>query len=88
MSAKKKVEKAEKTEVITHDLVPKHVLLDEEDAKLILEKYRIRPYQLPYIKISDPQARALKAKAGDIIKIIRASSTAGEAIAYRYVIEQ
>jgi len=88
LSGKKKVEKTEKIEVITHDLVPKHVLLDEEEAKRILAKYRIKPYQLPYIKLSDPQAKALKAKAGDIIKIIRASSTAGEAIAYRYVIEQ
>ncbi|MEM2920858.1 MAG: DNA-directed RNA polymerase subunit H [Candidatus Bathyarchaeia archaeon] len=52
------------------------------------KKYRIQPYQLPFIKISDPQARALKAKAGDIIKIIRTSPTAGEAVAYRYVIEQ
>ena len=87
--AAKKVEKAEKVEVaFAHELVPKHVLLDEAEAKQVLEKYRIRPYQLPYIKLSDPQARALKAKPGDIVKIIRTSSTAGEAIAYRYVIEQ
>jgi DNA-directed RNA polymerase subunit H len=87
--AEKKVEKTEKVEVaFAHELVPKHVLLDEAEAKQILEKYRIRPYQLPYIKLSDPQARALKAKPGDIVKIIRTSSTAGEAIAYRYVIEQ
>ena len=93
MSAKKKVEKkAEKTEKVdvafAHELVPKHVLLGEAEAQQILEKYRIRPYQLPHIKLSDPQARALKAKPGDIVKITRTSSTAGEAIAYRYVIEQ
>jgi len=86
---KKKVEKIEKIEVtFAHELVPKHVLLGEAEAKEILEKYRIKPYQLPYIKLSDPQARALKAKPGDIIKVTRTSLTAGEAIAYRYVIEQ
>jgi len=42
---------------------------------------------LPFIKSSDPEARNIKSKPGDIIKIIRKSSSAGTAIAYRYVIE-
>jgi len=88
LSAKKKAEKTDRNEVTRHELVPKHILLEEEEAKEVLKRYRIQPYQLPYIKISDPQARALKAKAGDIIKIIRTSPTAGQAVAYRYVIEQ
>jgi DNA-directed RNA polymerase subunit H len=88
LSEKKKAEKAEKFDVLSHELVPKHILLNEDEAKQVLDRYRIKPYQLPYIKLSDPAARALKAKPGDIIKIIRRSPTAGEAIAYRYVIEQ
>ena len=70
-----------------HTLVPEHVLLSEEEAKLVLEKYRVRPSQLLFIKHSDPAARSVKAKIGDIVKIIRKSPTAGEAIAYRYVVD-
>ncbi len=72
---------------LKHTLVPEHILLSEEEAKLVLEKYRVRPSQLLFIKSSDPAARDIKAKPGDIIKVVRKSSTAGEAIAYRYVIE-
>lgn len=81
MSEKKKLG------LFEHDLVPQHVLLSQEEAKLVLEKYRIKPHQLPFIKASDPAAKTIKATPGDIIKVIRKSQTAGEAIAYRYVIE-
>ena len=70
-----------------HSLVPEHILLNEEEAKLVLKKYRVRPSQLLFIKSSDPAARSIKAKPGDIVKIVRKSSTAGEAIAYRYVVK-
>ncbi|MCJ7760428.1 DNA-directed RNA polymerase subunit H [Candidatus Bathyarchaeota archaeon] len=63
------------------------MLLTKEEAQEVLEKYRIKPYQLPHIKRSDPAIRDTKAQVGDVIKIVRQSSTAGEAIAYRYVIE-
>ena len=82
MSEKKKFN------LFEHVLVPEHILLNDEEARLVLEKYRIKPHQLPFIKASDPAARAIKARPGNIIKIIRKSPTAGEAIAYRYVIER
>jgi DNA-directed RNA polymerase subunit H len=52
-----------------------------------LERYRIKPYQLPFIRVSDPAVVAVEAKAGDILKIVRKSSTAGETVVYRYVVE-
>ena len=70
-----------------HVLVPEHILLNDEEAKSVLVKYRVRPSQLLFIKSSDPAVRDIKAKPGDIVKIIRKSPTAGEAIAYRYVVE-
>jgi DNA-directed RNA polymerase subunit H len=86
--SKKKTEKTETViDISSHVLVPKHTLLTKEEAQEILEKYRIKPYQLPYIKRSDPAIRDAKAEVGDVIKIVRQSSTAGEAIVYRYVIE-
>jgi len=88
LSEKKKPEKVEKIDIFSHEIVPTHVLLSEEETQQVLQRYRIKPYQLPYIKASDPAARATKAKPGDIIKVRRRSPTAGEEIAYRYVIEQ
>ncbi len=70
-----------------HVLVPKHEILSEEERKALLEKYGIRPDQLPYILASDPAAKEIGAKPGDIIKITRKSPTAGVAIYYRYVVE-
>ncbi|RLI52165.1 DNA-directed RNA polymerase subunit H [Candidatus Bathyarchaeota archaeon] len=76
-----------KYNLFNHVLVPKHILLTEEEAQSILKQYRIKPYQLPHIKASDPGARAIDAKTGNIIKIMRKSPTAGKAIAYRYVVD-
>jgi len=71
-----------------HVLVPKHEVLPKEEAREVLERYKVAPHQLPLIKSTDPAAKAIGAKHGDIIKITRNSPTAGKAIAYRYVIER
>lgn len=72
--------------LFTHELVPKHEILPPEERGKLLAKYRVQPYQLPKIRTSDPAVKAIGAKAGDIVKIIRNSETAGEYIAYRYVV--
>lgn len=76
-----------KYNLFSHTLVPKHILLSKEEAQSVLKQYEIEPYQLPHLKASDPAARAIEAKTGNIVKIIRKSPTAGKAIAYRYVID-
>ena len=76
-----------KLNIFEHLLVPKHILLSQEEAEMILTNFKIKPYQMPYIISSDPAARAINAKPGDIIKIIRESPIAGEATTYRYVIQ-
>ncbi|MCW4053603.1 MAG: DNA-directed RNA polymerase subunit H, partial [Candidatus Bathyarchaeota archaeon] len=52
-----------------------------------LTQYKIQPYQMPQIKSTDPAVKAIGAKPGDMLKIIRNSATAGEHIAYRYVVD-
>jgi len=88
---KKHVELLPKTfpvfDIFEHVLVPKHEILTPEEREKVLAQYRVKPYQLPQIKASDPAAKAIGAKPGDIIRIIRKSPTAGEHIAYRYVVE-
>lgn len=75
-----------KVKVLEHELVPRHELLSPEEALKILKKLGITPDKLPWIRASDPAARAIKAKPGNIVKIIRKSPTAGEIVVYRYVV--
>jgi DNA-directed RNA polymerase subunit H len=88
---KKKVELLPKTfpvfEIFDHKLVPKHKILDEKEKSQILAEYKIQPYQMPQIKATDPAVKAIGARPGDMLKIIRKSATAGEHIAYRYVVD-
>jgi len=69
-----------------HVLVPKHDVLTQDEAREVLERFRVAPHQLPLINASDPVIKAIGAKAGDIIRITRSSPTAGVAIVYRYVV--
>ena len=80
-------EREGKLGILEHELVPRHILLNKKEAEKMLKQYRIEPYQLPYIKSSDPVVMAIGAKPGDIVKIVRKSPTASEAVTYRYVIE-
>ena len=45
--------------ITEYELVPKHILLSQEEKELLLKKYRIKPSQLPKILITDPVARYL-----------------------------
>jgi len=76
-----------KFNVLEHELVPDHILLNEEETQELLNKYKITKGQLPKIKTSDVVVKQIGAQPGDVIKIIRKSLTAGKAVAYRLVIE-
>ena len=76
-----------KFNVLEHVLVPDHILLSEEEAAEVLNKYNISKGQLPKIKTSDVVVKQIGAKPGDVLQIIRKSLTAGKAVAYRLVIE-
>ncbi|MBI4441035.1 DNA-directed RNA polymerase subunit H [Candidatus Woesearchaeota archaeon] len=68
-----------------HDLVPKHTLLSDKEKEELFARYRITFFDLPRIEKTDPAITHLNAKSGDVIKIIRKSKTAGEAVYYRGV---
>mgnify|MGYP001772859848 CR=1 FL=1 len=72
--------------ILEHELVPKHELLTKEEALRVLRELGVRPEQLPWIRASDPVAKLLGAKPGDIVRIIRKSPTAGTSVAYRFVV--
>jgi DNA-directed RNA polymerase subunit H len=69
-----------------HVLVPKQSKLSEKDKKELLEKYKISVFDLPLISIKDTAIKGLDVKAGDVVKIVRQSPTAGESIFYRSVV--
>ena len=76
--------------VLTHDLVPEHHLLSEEEAQQILSKLKVTYDQLPKIRKTDAGVKVLEnifgpIEEGRIIKIIRKSETAEEFVAYRLV---
>lgn len=75
-------------DIFKHILVPKHEILTGEDRDKILNNYRVKPHQLPWILHTDPAAIAIGAVPGDIVKITRESPTAGKYTSYRFVTEE
>ena len=74
-------------EIMRHDLVPQHMIISEKEKENLFKKYKIQPDQLPKILDTDPVSIFIGAKPGQVVKIVRKSRTAKEAVAYRLVIE-
>ncbi len=72
--------------ILEHEYVPKVEIVPKEEAKELLKRLNAKVYQLPWIRASDPLARAVGAKPGMILRIIRRSETAGEFVTYRFVV--
>jgi DNA-directed RNA polymerase subunit H (RpoH/RPB5) len=73
-------------DVLEHNLVPKMKVIGEGDVEKLLKKYGISAEDLPMMRSDDPCAKALEAKAGDVVKISRTDST-GSYDYYRRVAE-
>ena len=78
--------------ITKHTLVPKHILLTEQDNEQEISDLKkhlsIDSFdKLPIMKTSDPIAKYYGAKSGNIFKIIRNSKTAGKYTSFRYIQE-
>jgi DNA-directed RNA polymerase subunit H len=82
LSTEKKIVK-----ITDHIYQPKHEILSKSEANEVLKQYNTKPSQLPYIMVSDKGLQDLDVRPGDIIRITRKSTTAGESVYYRYVVE-
>lgn len=66
-----------------HDIVPKHILLSQEEADKVLSMFQAKKQQLPRMLTTDPVAKYYGMKLGDVCKIIRQSPMTGESNYYR-----
>ena len=65
-------------------IIPKHILLTDEDKKKFLKTYNYS--ELSKIHDTDMMARYYLMKPDDIVKIVRPSINSGECIFYRHVV--
>ena len=69
-----------------HFLVPVHELISDKEKEALVKDLGLKFKEMPRIKRLDPAVKKLKPKKGDVVRIIRPSRTAGEALYYRVVI--
>ncbi|MFH1072901.1 MAG: DNA-directed RNA polymerase subunit H [Nanoarchaeota archaeon] len=72
--------------LVSHNLIPEHVKLKDKEKKELFEELKISFADLPKILKRDPAIAHLEPKVGDVIRIMRKSPTAGEALFYRGVV--
>ena len=75
-----------KVDITKHILVPKHTICGEKEKKEVFSTYNVTEEELPKILKNDAAIKDLHAKSGDIVKVIRMSPTANEAVFYRVVV--
>jgi len=73
---------------LLHVLSPKYEILSDDQKAEVLQRYRVKPHNLPKMLVTDPAAKVLGAKLGDIIKMTRNSETAGKVVSYRLVVSE
>lgn len=71
--------------LLEHEMIPKVIILNEEETREFTDKYDIKDImlQVPEISRFDPLALAICMRPRQVCKLIRNSSTALESIGYR-----
>jgi len=72
--------------ITNHMLVPRHILLSQQEKIALLKKYKLKDTQLPRLLFTDPVCRYYAFQPGQVIKIIRPSMIVGTYVSYRIVV--
>ncbi len=74
-------------DIFGHELVPIHTIMSEGEVQELLDHYGITKSELPRVLKDDPAVRAIGAKVGQVVKIMRSSDTAGRVPYFRVVVD-
>lgn len=68
-----------------HELVPLHIAIRNDDQiEKLVAKYKVRSrYNFPIISCTDPMAKYLALKPGQMVRIVRFSPSSGMYVSYR-----
>jgi len=73
--------------IFDHEVVPHHNKLTNKEIKTFLINYQIEKHQIPKILESDPAVKAIQAKPGDVLRIVRNPVMGEQGAYYRVVIK-
>ncbi|MCK5140719.1 MAG: hypothetical protein KAQ70_00860, partial [Candidatus Heimdallarchaeota archaeon] len=73
--------------IFDHEVVPHHNKLNNKEIRSFLINYQIAKHQIPKILETDPAVRAIQAKPGDVLRIIRNPIMGEQGAYYRVVIK-
>lgn len=73
--------------LVDSNLIPKHIVLSEEEKEECMNTYQIKKRNLSRIFITDPVARYYNMKINDIVRIERYSINSGINISYRIIVD-
>ncbi len=73
--------------IFDHEIVRQHIKLKRPEIKYFLERYQIERHQIPKILENDAAVKAIQAKPGDVIKIVRNPDMGEHGSYYRVVIK-
>lgn len=72
--------------IMKHGLVFKHRIVSLEEKTVLLKEKKVKEEHMPRILITDPVAKYLGARKGDVLEIERESETAGMALYWRFAV--
>ena len=70
-----------------HQLMPKHLKVSDAEKAVLCKEFKVQLIDFPKILRKDQGIATLHVKAGDIIRIVRESKTAGTTNYYRVVVD-
>ncbi len=73
--------------IFDHEVVPHHIKLTSKEIRSFLIKYQISKHQIPKILETDPAVKAIQAKPGDVLRIVRNPILGEQGAYYRVVIK-